>query len=110
MKTHQAVMEQPQQGGHGVLWLDPEDEAWSGGSRNRQLQQAVWVGASLPIPLGERRMLCSPHARLNSEFSGLEPGMLFYHKSLTYPEHVSPYRQTKSYCSEGSHYHMNLHL
>lgn len=104
MKSHQAVKEQPQQGGHGVLWLDPEDGAWSGGSRNHQLQQAVWVGASLPMLLGERGMLCSPYARLNSGFSGLGPGVMFY------PEHVSPYRQTKSYCSEGSHYHMNLHL
>lgn len=48
MKSHQAVKEQPQQGGHGVLWLDPGDGAWSGGSRNHQLQQAVWMGASLP--------------------------------------------------------------
>lgn len=68
------------------------------------------VGASLPNIPGRRGDALQPHARLNSGFSGLGPGMLFYHKALAYPEHVNPHRQTKSYCSEDSHYHMNLHL
>lgn len=86
MKSHQTVKKQPQQGGHGALWLDPGDGAWSGGSRIRQLQRAVCVGASFPSIPGRKGDALQPSCKAEFRLFRVRPGMLFY-QTLAYPEH-----------------------
>lgn len=103
MKSRQAGAEQPQQQGLRVSWLYPGDGAWSGGSRHHWLQWAGQMGFSLPtIPRRGERFCAVQQSRLNSGFSGLGPGTLWYDKALLNPEQVSTHSHAKSYCSEGT--------